>query len=64
MLDEFRSTETPTRKDGTPGKTWHGELFYARYPKEKMLEAILLGEVSVNGTTMKTLDALGLGFDS
>jgi len=44
--------------DGRPGKTWQGELFWAKYPKEKMLEAILLGEVSVNGTTLKTLDAL------
>ena len=44
--------------DGLPGKTWHGELFWAKYPKEKMLEAILLGEVSVNGRSMKTLDAL------
>ena len=44
--------------DGTPGKTWQGELFWAKYPKEKMLEAILLGEVSVNGKTLKTLDAL------
>ena len=44
--------------DGMPGKDWSGELFWARYPKEKMLEAILLGDLKVNGRTMKALDAL------
>lgn len=44
--------------DGMPGKEWLGELFWAKYPKEKMLEALLLSEIEVSGKSLKTLDAL------
>lgn len=37
---------------------WTGERFYTAYPKEKMLEALLLGEVPVNGEKLKTVYAL------
>ena len=48
--------------DGMPTKEWKGELFTAQYPKEKMLEAILTSDVTVNGKTMKATAALdGLG---
>jgi diaminopimelate decarboxylase len=48
--------------DGVPTKEWKGELFTAQYPKEKMLEAILTSDVTVNGKTMKATAALdGLG---
>jgi diaminopimelate decarboxylase len=48
----------PLDADGMPGPEWEGELFWAKYPKEKMLEAILRGTLTVNGQEMKTLDAL------
>lgn len=35
-----------------------GELFWAQYPKEGMLEAILLGDVEVNKRKLKVVDAL------
>jgi hypothetical protein len=34
------------------------ELFTARYPKEKMLEALLTNDITVNGRTMKATAAL------
>ncbi len=48
----------PVGADGMPGTEWLGELFWAKYPKEKMLEALLLSEIEVKGKTVKTLDAL------
>jgi len=48
----------PMGDDGMPGKEWLGELFWAKYPKEKMLEALLLSDIEVKGKSMKTLDAL------
>jgi diaminopimelate decarboxylase len=44
--------------DGRPTKEWKGELFTARYPKEKMLEALLTGDLTVNGSAMKATAAL------
>jgi len=44
--------------DGLPTKEWKGELFTARYPKEKMLEALLTSDITVNGSTMKAIAAL------
>lgn len=44
--------------DNMPGEDWLGEIFTAPFPKQKMLERILEGEVTVDGKTMKTLDAL------
>jgi diaminopimelate decarboxylase len=44
--------------DGVPITTWEGELFTAPYAKEAMLEAILSGDVSVDGRTMKATEAL------
>jgi diaminopimelate decarboxylase len=37
---------------------WTGERFYTEYPKEKMLEALLTGEVIVNGKKLNTVKAL------
>jgi len=37
---------------------WSGERFYTQYPKEKMLEALLLGEISLYGQKIKTVEAL------
>ncbi len=44
--------------DGLPTTEWKGELFTARYPKEKMLEALLMSEIAVGGRTVKAIDAL------
>jgi diaminopimelate decarboxylase len=37
---------------------WTGERFYTDYPKEKMLEALLTGTISVNGKDVNTVAAL------
>ena len=37
---------------------WTGERFYTPYPKEKMLEAVLKGQVQVNGKTVNAVKAL------
>jgi diaminopimelate decarboxylase len=37
---------------------WSGERFYSEHPKEKMLEALLLGEITLDGKKIKTLEAL------
>jgi diaminopimelate decarboxylase len=37
---------------------WTGERFYTPYPKEKMLEAVLKGQVKVNGETVSAVKAL------
>ena len=37
---------------------WVGEKLYTRYPKEKMLEAVLKGSITVNGSTMNSVEAL------
>ncbi len=37
---------------------WVGEKFYTKYPKEKMLEAILKGKVLVDGKAVNTVKAL------
>jgi diaminopimelate decarboxylase len=44
--------------DGLPTKDWKGELFTARFPKEKMVEAILSNDITVNGRAMKATAAL------
>jgi diaminopimelate decarboxylase len=44
--------------DGLPTKEWKGEMFTARYPKEKMLEALLTNDITVNGRTTKATAAL------
>jgi diaminopimelate decarboxylase len=44
--------------DGMPTTEWKGELFTARFPKEKMLEALLASEITVGGRTLKATDAL------
>jgi diaminopimelate decarboxylase len=41
-------------------RRWHGEKFHSPYGKERMLEAILNGSLSIKGRTMKTTDALAL----
>jgi len=37
---------------------WTGERFYTPYPKEKMLEAVLKGQVKVNGKSVNAVKAL------
>jgi len=37
---------------------WNDEKFYSTYPKEKMVEAILKGKVTVNGKEVNTVEAL------
>jgi len=37
---------------------WTGERFYTSLPKEKMLEALLRGEITVNGKKKNTVQAL------
>jgi diaminopimelate decarboxylase len=37
---------------------WSGERFYSEHPKEKMLEALLLGEITLDGKKIKTVEAL------
>ncbi len=37
---------------------WHGEAYHSPWPKERMLEAVLKGDVTVDGGTMGTLEAL------
>ena len=37
---------------------WNDEKFYSPYPKEKMVEAILKGKVTVNGKEVNTVEAL------
>lgn len=37
---------------------WAGEKLYSPYPKEKMLEAVLKGNITVNGSTMNSVEAL------
>ncbi len=37
---------------------WVGEKFYSPYPKEKMLEAILTGQITVRGRSINTVEAL------
>lgn len=37
---------------------WTGERFYTEYPKEKMLEALLLNEITVHGERINTIEAL------
>lgn len=37
---------------------WHGEAYFSPWPKERMLEAVLKGEVTVDGETLGTLRAL------
>jgi len=37
---------------------WQGERFYSEFPKEKMLEALLTSEVTVNGRTLPIVQAL------
>ena len=41
-------------------ENWTGEKLYTKYPKEKMLEAILTGEVEINSSKMSTTEALKL----
>jgi len=36
---------------------WTGERFYTEYPKEKMLEALLLNEIMVHGKRINTIEA-------
>lgn len=44
--------------DGMPTTEWKGELFTARFPKEKMLEAPLTSDITVGGRTVKVTKAL------
>lgn len=37
---------------------WNDDKFYSPYPKEKMVEAILRGQVKVNGKDINTVEAL------
>ncbi|XWN32117.1 MAG: alanine racemase [Devosia sp.] len=57
-LWENRAGDFALDADNMPGQDWLGEVFTAPYAKEKMLERLLLGEVTVGGRTVKTLDAL------
>ena len=53
-VDEFA-----LNKDGSIAfDNWVGEKFFAKYPKEKMLEAIFKGEVKVNGKSINAVKAL------
>ena len=37
---------------------WSGERFYSEYPKEKMLDAVLMSDLTVNGKSVQFLKAL------
>jgi diaminopimelate decarboxylase len=48
-----------TGKDGMLDTShWNDDKFYSPYPKEKMVEAILKGRVTVNGKDINTVEAL------
>lgn len=45
--------------DGSPDPAvWHGEAYHSPWPKARMLEAVLAGEITVGGETLGTLKAL------
>lgn len=47
------------RRDGTiTDQVWTGEKMYSDYPREKMLEKVLTGEVKVKGKTISVKSAL------
>ena len=58
FLWDNRPGEFELDADGIPGTTWQGESFYAALPKEKMLEALLVGDVTVDGRTVRAKAAL------
>ncbi|SIJ07517.1 diaminopimelate decarboxylase [Mycobacteroides abscessus subsp. bolletii] len=54
---ENKLTDFIFDKRGAP-TGWRGETFYAPLPKEQLLEKLLTGTVSVNGTILNAVNAL------